>query len=167
MLGPLPKPLSGSVSMPESFAPTLAAAQARIAGVRPAAYARMWLASDVVHVRKVHWRTGAGSSKPYLFNADNVARYAPASCHRRGGMIDTTVVIGVFLAGFHQAWPWSERRWRFGGSRVTELAVQRWFGDDDARDAALAAGAAALGVPAGPARRAPLISPTSPSEHTP
>lgn len=65
-------------------------------------HARMWLASYVVHVRKVHWRTGADwmwrhlldgelasnhlswqwitgtfSSKPYLFNKDNVARFAP------------------------------------------------------------------------------------------
>ena len=77
-------------------------------------HARMWLASYVVHLRKVHWRTGAdwmvahlldgdlasnhlswqwvagtGSSKPYLFNADNVARYAPAAWHspaaRAGG----------------------------------------------------------------------------------
>ena len=23
-------------------------------------HARMWLASDLVHVRRVHWRTGAG-----------------------------------------------------------------------------------------------------------
>lgn len=63
---------------------------------------RMWLASYVVHLRKVHWRVGADwmyghlldgdlaanhlswqwvagtfSHKPYLFNADNVARYAP------------------------------------------------------------------------------------------
>jgi deoxyribodipyrimidine photo-lyase len=63
---------------------------------------RMWLASYVVHLRKVHWRAGADwmyghlldgdlaanhlswqwvagtfSRKPYLFNADNVARYAP------------------------------------------------------------------------------------------
>ena len=67
-------------------------------------HARMWLASYVVHVRKVHWRAGADwlyghlldgdlpsnhlswqwvagtfSSKPYLFNAENVARYAPAN----------------------------------------------------------------------------------------
>jgi deoxyribodipyrimidine photo-lyase len=67
-------------------------------------HARMWLASYVVHVRQVHWRVGAdwlyghlldgdlasnhlswqwvagtGSREPYLFNADNVARYAPAS----------------------------------------------------------------------------------------
>ena len=65
-------------------------------------HARMWLASYVVHLRKVHWRiaadwlyghlldgdlasnhlswqwvAGTGSSKPYLFNADNVARFAP------------------------------------------------------------------------------------------
>lgn len=65
-------------------------------------HARMWLASYVVHIRKVHWRAGADwmygylldgdlasnylswqwvaatfSSKPYVFNADNVARYAP------------------------------------------------------------------------------------------
>ncbi len=64
---------------------------------------RLWLASYAVHVRKVHWRTAADwmaghlldgdlgsnhlswqwcagtfSSKPYLFNAANVARYAPA-----------------------------------------------------------------------------------------
>ena len=64
---------------------------------------RMWLASYVVHVRKVHWRAGADwlyghlldgdlasnhlswqwvastfSSKPYLFNAENVLKYAPA-----------------------------------------------------------------------------------------
>ena len=63
-------------------------------------HARMWLASYVVHVRGVHWRAGAdwlvahlldgdlasnhlswqwvagtGSHKPYLFNAENVARF--------------------------------------------------------------------------------------------
>jgi deoxyribodipyrimidine photo-lyase len=78
-------------------------------------HARMWLASYVVHVRKVHWRVaadwlyghlldgdlasnhlswqwvaGTGSSKPYLFNADNVARYAPASWHSPGSVIDTS-----------------------------------------------------------------------------
>jgi len=76
-------------------------------------HARMWLASYVVHVRKVDWRiaadwlyghlldgdlasnhlswqwvAGTGSSKPYLFNADNVARYAPASWHSPGSVID-------------------------------------------------------------------------------
>ena len=65
-------------------------------------HARMWLASYLVHIRKVHWRAGADwlyghlldgdlpsnhlswqwvagqfSSKPYYFNATNVVRYAP------------------------------------------------------------------------------------------
>ncbi len=77
-------------------------------------HARMWLASYVVHLRKVHWRSGAdwlyghlldgdlasnhlswqwvagtGSHKPYLFNADNVARYAPSAWHSPGTAIDT------------------------------------------------------------------------------
>ncbi len=76
-------------------------------------HARMWLASYVVHLRKVHWRVGAdwlyghlldgdlasnhlswqwiagtGSHKPYLFNADNVARFAPAEWHSPGSVID-------------------------------------------------------------------------------
>ncbi len=78
-------------------------------------HARMWLASYVVHLRKVHWRTGADwlyghlldgdlasnhlswqwvagtfSVKPYLFNAENVARYAPAEWHSPGTVIDTS-----------------------------------------------------------------------------
>lgn len=76
-------------------------------------HARMWLASYVVHLRHVHWRAGAdwlvahlldgdlasnhlswqwvagtGSHKPYLFNAENVARYAPASWHSSGSVVD-------------------------------------------------------------------------------
>ena len=201
-------------------------------------HARMWLASYVVHVRKVHWRAGAdwlyghlldgdlasnhlswqwvagtGSTKPYLFNADNVARYAPASWHSPGSVIDTsydaldrvarerapaprfaqeaasggpspvephlcatppddlgltapdaaavagrdvwlvhpwtlcalpdalpaeTLVIGIFVADFHRAWPWNARRWRFVGSRMAELAKERWHGDAAAIGAALA-----------------------------
>lgn len=78
-------------------------------------HARMWLASYIVHLRKVCWRVAAdwmyghlldgdlasnhlswqwvaaaGSSKPYLFNADNVARYAPAHWHSPGSVIDTS-----------------------------------------------------------------------------
>ena len=197
-------------------------------------HARMWLASYVVHVRRVHWRAGAdwlyghlldgdlasnhlswqwvagtGSRKPYLFNADNVARHAPAAWHSPGSVIDTsyealdrmarqprhrhdvalggparaepallaeppselgltvpdaaavtgrdvwlvhpwslgelppalppdTVVIGLFLSHFHQAWPWSERRWRFVASRMDELAAACWHGDAGAIGAALA-----------------------------
>ena len=76
-------------------------------------HARMWRASYVVHLRHVHWRAGAdwlvahlldgdlasnhlswqwvagtGSHKPYLFNADNVARYAPEAWHSAGTAID-------------------------------------------------------------------------------
>jgi deoxyribodipyrimidine photo-lyase len=76
-------------------------------------HARMWLASYVVHLRHVHWRAGAdwmvahlldgdlasnhlswqwvagtGSHKPYLFNADNVARFAPAHWHSAGSVVD-------------------------------------------------------------------------------
>jgi deoxyribodipyrimidine photo-lyase len=76
-------------------------------------HARMWLASYVIHLRRVHWRAGAdwlvahlldgdlasnhlswqwvagtGSHKPYLFNADNVSRYAPARWHSPGSVID-------------------------------------------------------------------------------
>ena len=78
-------------------------------------HARMWLASYLVHVRKVHWRAGAdwlyahlldgdlgsnhlswqwvagtGSSKPYLFNAENVARFAPNEWHSPGSAIDAS-----------------------------------------------------------------------------
>ena len=208
-------------------------------------HARMWLARYVVHLRKVHWRTGAdwlyghlldgdlasnhlswqwvagtGSRKPYLFNADNVARYAPAHWHSPGSVIDTSYealdrlahsenpapsanggsaggapgrpegcgpdaaatrlhreppgdlgwtfpdaakamgrdiwlvhpwslgerppalaadaqVIGVIVADFHRAWPWTERRWRFVGQRMAEITPTRWHGDAAAIAAAL------------------------------
>jgi deoxyribodipyrimidine photo-lyase len=76
-------------------------------------HARMWLASYVVHGRKVHWRAGAdwlyahlldgdlasnhlswqwvagtGSHRPYLFDAANVARFAPRAWHSAGSAID-------------------------------------------------------------------------------
>ena len=198
-------------------------------------HARMWLASYVVHLRKVHWRAGAdwlyghlldgdlasnhlswqwvagtGSSKPYLFNADNVSRYAPLPWHSPGPVIDTTydaldrmaldrsaaadagssqhagameprcvteppaslgftapdaaavqgrevwlvhpwslgslpdglsadtLVLGLALNDFHRAWPWSESRWAFVGSRMAEMAPLRWHGDAAAVGAALA-----------------------------
>jgi deoxyribodipyrimidine photo-lyase len=77
-------------------------------------HARMWLASYIVHLRKTHWRAGADwmyshlldgdlasntlswqwvagtlTGKPYLFNADNVARYAPGWASS-GTAIDTS-----------------------------------------------------------------------------
>jgi deoxyribodipyrimidine photo-lyase len=200
-------------------------------------HARMWLASYVVHVRKVFWRVGAdwlyghlldgdlasnhlswqwvagtGSSKPYLFNADNVARFAPLEWHSPGTVIDTTyealgalartpgpigqrssrtrhddaglaapllrsdppqdlklktpnaddvrgrevwlvhpwslgelpadlprdaLVLGLYVADFHRAWPWSEKRWRFVDTRMRELMPLRWWGDADAVGQAL------------------------------
>ena len=195
-------------------------------------HARMWLASYIVHVRQVYWRAGAdwlyghlldgdlasnhlswqwvagtGSSKPYLFNADNVARYAPLPWHSPGSVIDAsyealdrlarqakppaaqasrpdgvapplsaappdglgwtaptaeavrgrdvwlvhpwslgalpaalpsdTVVVGLGVADFHRAWPWSEPRWRFVGTRMAALAPLRWYGDATAIAAAL------------------------------
>jgi deoxyribodipyrimidine photo-lyase len=194
-------------------------------------HARMWLASYVVHVRKVHWRVGAdwlyahlldgdlasnhlswqwvagtGSQKPYLFNAGNVERYAQAPWHSAGTAIDAsydaldrlarsprampaeagaraaviepplfaappadlgfvapdaravkdkevwlvqpwsladappgTLPVAVLDAAFHRAWPWSERRWRFAGARMTALTAQRWIGERDTLHAALAA----------------------------
>lgn len=80
-------------------------------------HARMWLASYVVHVRGVHWRAGAdwllghlldgdrasnhlswqwvagtASHKPYLFNAENVARHTAgthAGWDSGGSVVDT------------------------------------------------------------------------------
>lgn len=74
---------------------------------------RLWLASYCVHLRKVHWRIGADwmvghlldgdlasnhlswqwvagtfSSKPYLFNSANVARFAPQLASP-GSVLDT------------------------------------------------------------------------------
>ena len=36
------------------------------------------------------WVAGTGSHKPYLFNAENVARYAPAPWHSPGSVLDTS-----------------------------------------------------------------------------
>lgn len=97
-------------------------------------HVRMWLASYVVHLRKVHWRTGAdwlyahlldgdlasnhlswqwiaatSSAKPYLFNADNVAKYAPPEWHSTGTPIDTTYeTLGAWRASGIRL-PWRAR----------------------------------------------------------
>lgn len=94
-------------------------------------HARMWLASYVVHLRQVHWRAGAdwllahlldgdlasnhlswqwvagtGSHKPYLFNAENVARYAPPAWHSPGSVIDQPYeVLDAIARGTHPAPP--------------------------------------------------------------
>ncbi|MEB3329339.1 MAG: FAD-binding domain-containing protein [Candidatus Sericytochromatia bacterium] len=81
-------------------------------------HARMWLASYLTHVRKVHWAASAAwmyghlldgdlasnalswqwvagtfSHKPYLFNAANVARYAPPAWHSPGTVIDRSYEV--------------------------------------------------------------------------
>ena len=209
-------------------------------------HARMWLASYIVHIRKIHWRVaadwmyghlldgdlgsnhlswqwvaGTGSSKPYLFNADNVSRYAPADWHSPGSIIDQsyegldriarqptrrgrdelaahfvnpapiepalaseplsecrvarpdasivagrdvwlvhpwnlgelppslsadTLVLGIFVRDFHDAWPWSERRWRFVASRMAELATVLWHGDAGTLGTALKAARAVRSI---------------------
>ena len=92
-------------------------------------HARLWLASYSVHLRKVHWRAGAdwmvahlldgdlasnhlswqwvagtGSSKPYLFNAENVAKFAPAEWHSAGTVLDTDYDTLQALAASPQDW---------------------------------------------------------------
>jgi deoxyribodipyrimidine photo-lyase len=88
-------------------------------------HARMWLASYVVHLRRVHWRAGAdwlaghlldgdlasnhlswqwvagtGSLKPYLFDAANVSRYAPPAWHSPGTVLDAPYeVLGEIARG--------------------------------------------------------------------
>jgi len=93
-------------------------------------HARMWLASYLVHLRKVHWRVGAdwlyghlldgdlasnhlswqwvagtGSHRPYLFNAENVAKYAPIEWHSPGTAIDTGYGSLAALAATPRAVP--------------------------------------------------------------
>ncbi len=194
-------------------------------------HARMWLASYVVHLRKVHWRAGADwlyghlldgdlasnhlswqwvagtfSSKPYLFNADNVMKFAPGAAREAwaspGTVIDQTyealdaiarshhaagpergqhpgvaepalqstvsasfmppafaehaqaaikniantavelihpwnlsqrsgdgLRLGVIHLPAHEAWPWSERRWRFALNAMRQVTDAVWIGD--------------------------------------
>lgn len=93
-------------------------------------HSRLWLAAYVVHVRKVHWRAGAdwlythlldgdlasnhlswqwvagtGSHKPYLANADNIARFAPRAWHSLGTAFDRSYSALQALARLPQALP--------------------------------------------------------------
>ena len=81
-------------------------------------HARMWLASYLVHLRKVHWQVGAhwmlgylldgdcasnsmswqwvagtSSVKPYVFNAENVAKFAPPQWHSFGSVLDASYEV--------------------------------------------------------------------------
>jgi deoxyribodipyrimidine photo-lyase len=111
-------------------------------------HARMWLASYVVHVRKVDWRiaadwlyghlldgdlasnhlswqwvAGTGSSKPYLFNADNVSRYAPAAWHSPGSVIDQSYEALDRLARQPVRHPRTEQVATTSGSNVEPLLL--------------------------------------------
>jgi deoxyribodipyrimidine photo-lyase len=86
-------------------------------------HARLWLASYIVHLRKVHWRVAAdwmyshlldgdiasnylswqwvaatGSSKPYLFTAETVEKFAPEIWHSRGTSVDVSYELMEILA---------------------------------------------------------------------
>ena len=103
-------------------------------------HARMWLASYVVHLRKVHWRAGAdwlyahlldgdlasnhlswqwvagtGSHKPYLFNAENVARIAHSAAVLALPQGRGAVIAQVDDHNFRGFW--------YGGNRVYLNAV--------------------------------------------
>ena len=107
-------------------------------------HARMWLASYVVHLRKVHWRAGAdwlvahlldgdlasnhlswqwvagtATNKPYLFNAENVARYAPAPWHSMGSVVDQSYETLNALARSTEPVPAAPR-----GDGVEEPAIR-------------------------------------------
>ena len=113
-------------------------------------HARMWLASYLVHLRKVHWRVGAdwlyghlldgdlasnhlswqwvagtGSHKPYLFDAANVARFAPRTWHSWGSAIDLSRDMLDAVAASPDALPAGSGkvRGRGLGQPVTEPAV--------------------------------------------
>ena len=86
-------------------------------------HARLWLASYIVHLRKVHWRVaadwmyphlldgdvasnylswqwvaGTGSKKPYLFNAESIEAFAPPAWFSRGTAIDVSYETLEILA---------------------------------------------------------------------
>ncbi len=86
-------------------------------------HARLWLASYIVHLRKVHWRVaadwmythlldgdvasnylswqwvaGTGSDKPYLFNAESIEAFAPSAWYSRGSAIDVNYETLEILA---------------------------------------------------------------------
>lgn len=84
---------------------------------------RMWLASYLVHIRKVHWRAGANwmyshlmdgdvasnyvnwqrvagtfGEPPFLFNAESIEAIAPEPWHSRSTAIDTSMEVIDILA---------------------------------------------------------------------
>ena len=121
-------------------------------------HARMWIASYVVHIRKVDWRVGARwmvgylldgdlasntlswqwvagtwTGKPYLFNAENVEKYAPGFDHA-GTAIDSTYEALDQIARHRSAMPEAPQRRAplkptvppplVAPSQIAELAVE-------------------------------------------
>ncbi|MEY4363549.1 MAG: hypothetical protein RLZZ24_901, partial [Pseudomonadota bacterium] len=89
-------------------------------------HARLWLASYLVHLRKVHWRVGADwmyshlldgdiasnylswqwvagtlHDKPYFFNAKSIEPFTPPEWHSRGTSIDVSEEMMDILARNH------------------------------------------------------------------
>jgi deoxyribodipyrimidine photo-lyase len=119
-------------------------------------HARMWLASYVVHLRRVHWRAGAdwmyghlldgdlasnhlswqwvagtGSHKPYLFNAENVVKYAPPDWHSPGTVVDATYeALGEVAGG--GALPVSSANQTRQAAAAAPAAAPPTFGDPPA-----------------------------------
>jgi deoxyribodipyrimidine photo-lyase len=113
-------------------------------------HARMWVASYLVHFRKVSWRVGAQwmyshlidgdlgsnhlswqwvaatfSAKAYLFNAENVAKFAPPAWHSKGTTIDRDYALLEDMAKSQpDVGPESEQRRKFS----TQQAVPETFG---------------------------------------
>ena len=55
-----------------------------------------------------------------------------------GEVSANALVIGVTVGDFHQAWPWSARRWQFVGRRMAQLAPHRWHDRSEGLATALA-----------------------------
>ena len=122
----------------------------------------MWLASYVVHLRHVHWRAGADwmhahlldgdlganhlswqwvaatfSAKPYVFDAGNVARYAPRDWHCAGTVVDRSYealdaiasarpIVGLIYADDAVRW-WGRRNgWTRAQVADGVAEVSRW-----------------------------------------
>jgi deoxyribodipyrimidine photo-lyase len=68
------------------------------------------------------------------WNLGDLPEHLPPGC----------VVVGLFLSDFHQAWPWSERRWRFVHDRMRELVSVTTLGSAQSMELALEGAASVL-----------------------
>ena len=81
---------------------------------------------------------GTAAPDPALVKARDVWLVHPWNLGAPPALPPDTLVLGVFVADFHRAWQWSERRWHFVGTRMAALTSQRWHGDAAAIGTALA-----------------------------